>query len=115
MTTIVLASMPLAPAAAAFESWPTAAQLAGLLDHHDGCPRDLFGGVLPATMDRLPPEAPQRRLRRRARHGQFSGAADHLEKYRGRLFYNHNPNVTLMRTTRTNAAPSAKLIGERLS
>jgi uncharacterized protein (UPF0261 family) len=37
------------------------------------------------------------------------------EKYRGRLFYEHNPNVTLMRTTAGECRRIGEWIGERLS
>ena len=37
------------------------------------------------------------------------------EKYRGRLFYEHNPNVTLMRTTREENRAIGEWIGTRLS
>ncbi len=36
------------------------------------------------------------------------------EAYRGRLFYRHNPNVTLMRTTAEECARIGRWIGERL-
>lgn len=37
------------------------------------------------------------------------------EKYRGRLFYEHNPQITLMRTTPTENAEMGRWIGERLN
>ena len=72
----------------------------------------LFGGVLPATEDRFGAIA-RTRL-------PYVGSIDALDMvnfwapptipshYRGRLFYKHNPNVTLMRTT----ADECRLIGE---
>jgi len=44
------------------------------------------------------------------------GAPDTVpEKYRGRLFYEHNPQVTLMRTTAEENAAMGRWIGERLN
>jgi uncharacterized protein (UPF0261 family) len=37
------------------------------------------------------------------------------DKYRGRLFYRHNPQVTLMRTTRDENAVLGKIIADKLS
>ena len=37
------------------------------------------------------------------------------ERYRGRLFYEHNPQITLMRTTPEENAEMARFIGERLN
>jgi uncharacterized protein (UPF0261 family) len=37
------------------------------------------------------------------------------ERYRGRLFYQHNPNVTLMRTTADECARVGEWIGAKLS
>jgi uncharacterized protein (UPF0261 family) len=37
------------------------------------------------------------------------------EKYRGRLFYRHNPQVTLMRTTRDENATLGKTIASKLN
>ena len=78
--------------------------LAGLLDITTTEVCDLlFGGVLPATEDRLGAVA-----RTRVPYVGSAGALDMVnfwapdtvpERYRGRRFYQHNPNVTLMRTT----------------
>ena len=63
----------------------------------------LFGGVLPATQDRLGAIA-----RTKIPYVGSVGALDMVnfwapetvpERYRGRTFYKHNSNVTLMRTT----------------
>jgi uncharacterized protein (UPF0261 family) len=44
------------------------------------------------------------------------GAPDTVpERYRGRLFYPHNPQVTLMRTTPAECVEIARFIGERLN
>ena len=44
------------------------------------------------------------------------GAPDTVpERYRGRLFYEHNPQVTLMRTTAEENARMGRWIGERLN
>jgi uncharacterized protein (UPF0261 family) len=37
------------------------------------------------------------------------------EKYRGRLFYEHNPQITLMRTTVEENIAMARFIGEKLN
>jgi uncharacterized protein (UPF0261 family) len=79
----------------------------------------LFGGVLAATEDRFGAVA---------RTGQpyvgSVGALDMVnfwapptvpEKYRGRLFYEHNPNVTLMRTTAAECAQIGRFIGRKLN
>jgi len=79
----------------------------------------LFGGVLPATPDRFGSIA-----RTRLPYVVSVGALDMVnfwapstvpDKYRGRLFYSHNPNVTLMRTTREECVAMGTWIGERLS
>ena len=91
--------------------------LSGLIDITTTEVADLlFGGVLPATPDRLDVVA-----RTGAPWVGSVGAVDMVnfwapetvpERYRGRTFYRHNPNVTLMRTTpggerRRSAAGSA--------
>jgi uncharacterized protein (UPF0261 family) len=72
----------------------------------------LLGGVLAATEDRFGAVA-----RMRLPYVGSVGALDMVnfwapdtipQKYRGRLFYRHNPNVTLMRTT----AEECRHIGE---
>ena len=79
----------------------------------------LFGGVLPATEDRFGAIA-----RTKLPYVGSVGALDMVnfwapptipEKYRGRLFYEHNPNVTLMRTTADECRSIGEWIGERLS
>lgn len=79
----------------------------------------LFGGVLPATPDRFGAVA-----RTKLPYVGSVGALDMVnfwapstipEKYRDRLFYEHNPNVTLMRTTADECRQIGEWIGERLS
>lgn len=79
----------------------------------------LFGGVLPAGEDRLDVIA-----RRGLPYVGSVGALDMVnfwapetvpEKYRGRLFYNHNSNVTLMRTTAQECRALGEWIGRKLN
>lgn len=79
----------------------------------------LFGGVLPATEDRFGAIA-----RSRIPCVCSVGALDMVNfwapetipaKYAGRTFYNHNPNVTLMRTTAEECAAIGRWIGEKLN
>jgi len=79
----------------------------------------LFGGVLPATGDRFGAIA-----RTRLPYVGSVGALDMVnfwapstvpEHYRGRLFYEHNPNVTLMRTTADESRHVGEWIGGRLA
>lgn len=79
----------------------------------------LFGGVLPATGDRFGAIA-----RTRLPYVGSFGALDMVnfwapetipEKHRGRLFYNHNSNVTLMRTTAEECQAIGEWIGEKLN
>jgi uncharacterized protein (UPF0261 family) len=79
----------------------------------------LFGGVLPATADRLGAIA-----RTGVPYVGSPGALDMVNfwapqtvppHYTGRLFYRHNPNVTLMRTTAQECAQIGRWIGERLN
>ncbi|MES0039174.1 Tm-1-like ATP-binding domain-containing protein [Mesorhizobium sp. M0046] len=79
----------------------------------------LFGGVLPATEDRFGAIA-----RTGLPYVGSVGALDMVnfwapptipERYRGRLFYEHNPNVTLMRTTADESRMIGEWIGTRLS
>lgn len=79
----------------------------------------LLGGVLPATQDRLGAIA-----RARLPYVGSAGALDMVnfwspatvpEKYPGRLFYQHNPNVTLMRTTPDECREIGTWIGARLN
>lgn len=78
----------------------------------------LFGGVLPATEDRFGAIA-----RTGLPYVGSVGALDMVnfwapptipERYRGRLFYEHNPNVTLMRATPDECRKIGEWIGERL-
>jgi uncharacterized protein (UPF0261 family) len=75
--------------------------------------------VLPATQDRLGAIA-----RTRLPYVGSVGALDMVnfwapatipERYSGRLFYEHNPNVTLMRTTPDESRKIGEWIGTRLS
>lgn len=79
----------------------------------------LLGGVLPATADRFGAIA-----RSKLPYVSSVGALDMVnfwapstipEKYRGRVFYEHNPNVTLMRTTAEECAVIGRWIGEKLN
>jgi uncharacterized protein (UPF0261 family) len=79
----------------------------------------LFGGVLPALPNRLDVVA-----RTRAPWVGSVGALDMVnfwapgtvpDRYRDRLFYHHNPNVTLMRTTPGENAALGRWIGEKLN
>jgi uncharacterized protein (UPF0261 family) len=79
----------------------------------------LFGGVLPATEDRFGAIA-----RTRLPYVVSVGALDMVnfwapdtipERYLGRLFYRHNPNVTLMRTTVEECAQIGRWIAGKLN
>jgi len=79
----------------------------------------LFGGVLPATEDRFGAIA-----RGKLPYIGSVGALDMVnfwapstipERYRGRLFYEHNPNVTLMRTSADECRAIGEWIGTRLA
>ncbi|KRB27331.1 MULTISPECIES: Tm-1-like ATP-binding domain-containing protein [Mesorhizobium] len=79
----------------------------------------LFGGVLPATEDRFGAIA-----RSKLPYVGSVGALDMVnfwapstipERDRGRLFYEHNPNVTLMRTSADECRAIGEWIGTRLS
>ncbi len=79
----------------------------------------LFGGVLPALPDRLDVVA-----RMAAPWVGSVGALDMVnfwapasvpDRYRGRLFYHHNPNVTLMRTTPDENRALGQWIGRKLN
>ncbi|MER8977077.1 MULTISPECIES: Tm-1-like ATP-binding domain-containing protein [unclassified Mesorhizobium] len=79
----------------------------------------VLGGVLPATEDRFGAIA-----RTGLPYVGSVGALDMVnfwapptipERYRGRLFYEHNPNVTLMRTTADESRTIGEWIGTRLS
>ncbi|RUW94997.1 UPF0261 family protein, partial [Mesorhizobium sp. M8A.F.Ca.ET.059.01.1.1] len=79
----------------------------------------LFGGVLPATQDRFGAIA-----RTGLPYVGSVGALDMInfwapstipEQHRDRLFYEHNPNVTLMRTTAQECRAIGEWIGTRLA
>ena len=79
----------------------------------------LVGGVLPATQDRLGAVA-----RTRLPWVGSAGALDMVnfwapsmvpERFAGRLFYNHNPNVTLMRTTVAECREIGRWIAGKLN
>jgi uncharacterized protein (UPF0261 family)/ABC-type branched-subunit amino acid transport system ATPase component len=79
----------------------------------------LMGGVLPATEDRFGAI-----IRARMPYVGSAGALDMVnfgprdtvpERYRGRLLHQHNPNVTLMRTTPDENDRIGRWIGERLN
>ena len=79
----------------------------------------LFGGVLPATEDRLGAIA-----RARIPYVGSVGALDMVNfwapdtippRYDGRNFYKHNPNVTLMRTTADECRHTGEWIGAKLN
>jgi uncharacterized protein (UPF0261 family) len=79
----------------------------------------LFGGVLPATEDRL-----SAIVRTRLPYVGSVGALDMVnfwapdtipERYRDRLFHRHNPNVTLMRTTADECAEIGRWIAGKLN
>ncbi|TCU14486.1 Tm-1-like ATP-binding domain-containing protein [Rhizobium sullae] len=79
----------------------------------------LLGGVLPATADRFGAIA-----RTGLPYVGSVGALDMVNfwapetvpaHYAGRLFYRHNPNVTLMRTTAAECAQIGRWIGEKLN
>lgn len=79
----------------------------------------LFGGVLPCTEDRFGAV-----IRTRLPYVGSVGALDMVnfgapdtvpERYRDRLFYRHNQQVTLMRTTADESARIGRWIGERLN
>ena len=50
-----------------------------------------------------------------ARHGQFRRARDGASAHKGRLMHAHNPQVTLMRTTREENDRMGRWIAERLN
>ena len=79
----------------------------------------MMGGVFPATEDRFGAV-----IRRRMAYVGSVGALDMVnfgppetvpEKYRGRTFYEHNPQVTLMRTTAEECTAMGRWIGGRLN
>ncbi len=79
----------------------------------------MMGGILPATEDRFGAV-----IRTRIPYVGSVGALDMVnfaapetvpERYRGRLLYPHNPQITLMRTTADENARMGRWIGERLN
>jgi uncharacterized protein (UPF0261 family) len=79
----------------------------------------LFGGVFPATPDRFGAV-----IRTRIPYIGSVGAVDMVnfgapetvpDRYRGRTFHQHNPQVTLMRTTPAECAQIGRWIAERLN
>ena len=79
----------------------------------------LFGGVLPATKDRFGALA-----RTKLPCVLSLGALDMVnfwapetvpERYNGRTLYQHNPNITLMRTTAAECAEIGSWIGNKLN
>ncbi len=79
----------------------------------------MMGGVLPATEDRFGAI-----IRARMPYVGSVGALDMVnfgapdtvpERYKSRTFYQHNPNVTLMRTTPEENERMGRWIGERLN
>ena len=95
-------------------------QLAGLLDVTTTEVCDMMmGGVFAADEDRFGAA-----IRTRAPYVGACGALDMVnfgprnsvpEQYRGRNLYEHNPQVTLMRTTAEENARMGRWIGERLN
>ena len=94
--------------------------LAGMLDITTTEVCDfLFGGVLPCEPDRFDAAA-----RTRLPYVGSVGALDMVnfwapetvpQRYRDRLFYNHNANVTLMRTTAEECRQIGQWIGNKLN
>ncbi len=79
----------------------------------------MMGGVFPATDDRFGAV-----IRTRMPYVGSVGALDMVnfaapdtvpDRYKGRLFYPHNPHVTLMRTTPPENTEMGRWIGERLN
>ncbi len=95
-------------------------KVAGVLDVTTTEVCDLMlGGVFPATEDRFGAV-----IRTRMPYVGSVGALDMVnfaapgtvpEKYRGRTFYEHNPQITLMRTTAAECAAMGRWIGAKLN
>ena len=95
-------------------------KVAGVLDVTTTEVCDLMmGGVFPATEDRFGAV-----IRSRMPYVGSVGALDMVnfaapgtvpEKYRGRTFYEHNPQITLMRTTAAECAAMGRWIGAKLN
>ena len=75
----------------------------------------LFGGVLACTEDRFGAVAHARALCAALDMVNFGGMETVPERYQGRLFYPHNPQVTLMRTTPAENARQGEWIASRLN
>lgn len=104
----------------AMEALVDAGKIVGVLDISTTEICDLLmGGLFPATEDRFGAI-----IRTRIPYIGSVGALDMVnfgapetvpERYAGRLFYQHNPQVTLMRTTPEECARMGRWIGERLN
>ncbi|ASY59371.1 Tm-1-like ATP-binding domain-containing protein [Sinorhizobium sp. CCBAU 05631] len=104
----------------AMEKLADSGLLSGVLDITTTEVSDLlFGGVLPATEDRFGAIA-----RTELPYVGSVGALDMVnfwapdtvpKRYAGRIFYRHNPNVTLMRTTAEECAAIGRWIGAKLN
>lgn len=104
----------------AMEALVDSGLLAGVLDITTTEIGDmLFGGVLPAGPDRLDAVA-----RTKVPYLGSVGALDMINfwapetippHFAGRLFYKHNPNVTLMRTTADECRAIGKWLGDKLN
>ncbi len=79
----------------------------------------MMGGIFPATEDRF-----GAMIRARMPYVGSCGALDMVnfgapetvpERYRGRIFYEHNPQVTLMRTTPEENRRMGEWIGDKLN
>ena len=93
--------------------------LAGILDlTTTELADELVGGVLSAGPDRLEAAGrlglPQVIAPGALDMVNFGPPETVPERFRGRLFYQHNPTVTLMRTTVEENAELGRLIGEKL-
>jgi len=104
----------------AMEALVDAGKIVGVLDISTTEICDLLmGGVFPATEDRFGAI-----IRTRIPYIGSVGALDMVnfaapetvpERYRGRLLYRHNPQITLMRTTPEENTRMGRWIGERLN
>ncbi len=104
----------------AMEALVDAGKIVGVLDISTTEVCDLLmGGLFPATEDRFGAI-----IRTRIPYIGSVGALDMVnfgapetvpERYAGRLFYQHNPQVTLMRTTPEECTRMGRWIGERLN
>ena len=119
-TTTASSSTPPASAGGRWRSWSTAAWSQGVIDVTTTEVADmLVGGIFPATEDRFGAI-----IRTRMPYVGSVGALDMVnfgafetvpEKFRGRILYRHNPQITLMRTTPEENAAIGRWIGERLN